>query len=271
MSKLLDRSEYKSSAEPTTGVFQIMIDRPSTQHEGQRDYYLIGTGFLISKHGLFLTAKHVLDDDVDDGTSSIKAWKHQNGNGLVALIVCNGKAFPCPIHDTFLHQTADVALGVIALPDLSNHKDIVFSMALCSVLKDKASMKEKIVSFGFQRSEGSADESEPGTVSLDLNPKYYDGHIIAYHTEKFMNKTWPVYEVDMPIASGLSGSPVLSFEHQAVIGVVCSGWSTKDEDIEHGTVTDIRLALDMPVPHGLRAITNCKTVREVLIQEKLLI
>lgn len=241
-----------------------MIRKPSSVVEGQFDYKAVGTGFFVSKYGILMTAKHVFEDEIEEDRGKKKlALDFADGKGLIALVIMGGHAIPCPIKDIELHPTADIAISTIVPPD-PDSIPIKFGISLCVLASSPAKIGDKLVAYGFQRTEVSQDEVDNDTINIEMNPKYYDGYVKDYHKDGLRMIKWPVYEHTVPLASGISGCPLIEYKSQLVVAVSCSGWSTPQEDIPDSTATDVRLAFALPIPARLRDTVKGSTLEELL-------
>ena len=268
--KLLHKN-YKMRVPPETGVFQILINKPSENYPGKFDFKGLGTGFFISKYGVFLTAKHVLEDTVYEiHGKKIPAIDFQNGKGLQAVPLVNGTGYGCLIRDVVLHPTADIAVGLAQPPvQADGTRYPGFAISVCALDSKQAEVGDKLHAFGYQRT-ALQENLEEDSVEINLNPRHYDGVVKAYHPNGFTSAKWPVYQISVPIPSGASGCPLTSLKTNGVIGVSCTSWCTADEDHEESTATDIRLAFDLPVPPNLVGFSG-KTVLDLVKSEGLLV
>jgi S1-C subfamily serine protease len=82
------KGRYKSRIPEGTSIFPISLQ--IKRGDGKFEYGSLGTGFFVSKFGLFLTAKHVVEDQLH----------YQNGNGLEAWVVIKNKNYACPIKNS---------------------------------------------------------------------------------------------------------------------------------------------------------------------------
>jgi hypothetical protein len=238
-----------------------MLRVPSKKNPGTFHFGGLGTGFFVSKFGLFLTAKHVVEEHME----------FQNGNGLEAWVVVAGECFGSPIRDLVLHETADIALGGIAPPRRNDRPVPGFGISLTRIDSARPDIGEKLFTYGYPRTELSREEDVlGGTVKIDMNPDYYDGVLIEHHPEGVSICRWPIYRHSVPIASGLSGGPLLRKATGAAIGINCTGDSTHHEDVEHGTATDIALALDMKIGAPIQDYQS-KPLRELLKSEDMIL
>lgn len=253
----IHHKNFKSNIPEQTAIFPIMLRIPEAN--GDFSYAGLGTGFFISKYGLFVTAKHVVEDDL----------QYANGKGMEAWVVVDGQNFTCPIRDLDLHPVADIAIGCIASPkDAHGNTVKEFAISLQKICADKLDVGDKLFSYGYQRTKLFKEE-ESDTVVIDMKPHYYKGELLEYHPNGVSIARWPVYRHSVPIASGMSGGPLFHNGTSLVVGVNCTGDSTSTEDIEHGTGTDIHLIFDMTIKSPIPGFEG-KTIKEILNSENLL-
>lgn len=252
------RNKFKSSSSEYTAIVPLMLRIPDTQ-PGIFHYGGLGTAFLISKWGIFLTAKHVVEERVE----------FQSGKGLEAWIIINGQYYTCPVKDLDLHSTADIAMGLIVPPNDNGNPIPGFGISLVRLSEEKASVGDEVFTYGYQRTEIANDPDDENTVNINMDPDYYAGAIIEHHPDGVSICKWPIYRHSTPIASGMSGGPLILKSKNKVIGVNCTGDSTQTEDIDHGTGTDIACALEMTIAAQIPGFQG-KTLKELLIAEGLL-
>lgn len=249
---------FKSNIAEQTAIFPIMLRIP--EENDRFSFAGLGTGFFISKYGLFVTAKHVVEED----------QHYANGKGMEAWIIIDGQNFTCPIIDLDFHPTADIAIGCIAQPrDAQGNRVKGFAISLQKICAEKLNVGDKLFSYGYPRTKLAKDD-ETDTVTIDMKPYYYKGELLEYHPNGVSIARWPVYRHSVPIASGMSGGPLFHNGTSLVIGVNCTGDSTPTADVEHGTGTDIHLILDMVIKSAIPGFQG-KTIKEILVAENLLL
>lgn len=264
------KAKYTSNTPPETAIFQIMLWKQSHIQEGWLDVMCLGTGFFISKYGVFLTAKHVLDTEIEDSDGKLRnVLDFQQGKGLMAAILLKETVYPFAISNVVFHPTADIALGIARPPLVDNRQIPGVGISLCTIDSQEATPGTKILAFGFQRT--MLKISEDDTISVNFQPRYYDGHVKQHYPNGFLLPKWPVYHTSVPLPSGISGCPVINFQRKAVIGISCTSLSGHpDEDVEESTITDIRQAFSMEVPPKLAGFKG-KTLYDLITSEGLLI
>ena len=266
-SNLKHRKHYTTGVPPTTAIFQIMIKKPSAE-SGKEDYSCLGTGFFISKYGVFLTAKHVLDDEIEDSDGKTKSvLDFQGTNGLIALVILDGTGYPFAITDVAFHPVADIALGIAHQPLRENKPIVGLGISTCGVDQTEAPVGTKLLAYGFQRTKMGKDDATD-TVVIDMNPQFYDGFVKEYYPNGFLLPKWAVYHTSVPLPSGISGCPLVNLATKGVVGISCTSLGGEPEDVEESTVTDIRLAFDMLVPEKLVGFSGT-TVLDLLKSEAL--
>lgn len=252
--------KYATKHPESLAIFPIGLRIPDPENSNLTGYGVLGTGFCISKWGLFLTASHVFDE-VD--------LKLQ-GQGLEAWFLIGDNIVPCGIDEVVKHASSDVAVGRILVPHTPDGKRISgFKISTCRLANSLQPTGQKIVTYGYPRTQLSYDREDKSTVNIDLYPDYYDGEITGHHAKGFSIAKWPIYAHTIPIASGMSGGPVFNTQTNEVIGINCTGYSTPDEDVAHGTCTDVREALSLKLISPHEQLLG-RTVEEVLKHEGVL-
>ena len=251
-------NKFISNVPEQTAIFPLMLRVPIDN--GRFAFAGLGTGFFISKWGLFVTAAHVLEEDKE----------LVEGGGLEAWIVVGKNNFTCPVRDLQFHSTADIAIGCIVPPrDKSGKPPPEFAISLQKISKKQPTVSDKLFTYGYGRTQVSKDEEED-LVTIDMNPYYYEGEMLEYHSTGVSLAKWPVLRHSVPIASGVSGGPLMSKSNSAVVGVNCTGDSTNTEDIPHGMSTDIQLIFDMIISSQIPGFQG-KKVQDILISKGLLV
>jgi hypothetical protein len=190
---------------------------------------VLGTAFFISDDGaIFVTAKHVVEDYMDD---------------LQVLSVIHVDDPPTrfralPVTALQVHHEFDVAIGRVDLPP-----DVALQrLKLCD---GELAHGEEISIFGFSNTkvierQPTQEGKHPG-LQLAMDPKFYRGTIDALHPNGFGLARGPVYVHTAETLGGISGGPMLRLLDSCVYGITSSG------SVLHGTATDIRIILDWPL------------------------
>lgn len=252
------RNRFKSNVSEQTAIFPLMLRIPA-EEQGIFHFGGLGTGFFVSKWGIFLTAKHVVEGDLS----------FQNGNGMEAWVIVDGQNFTCPVRDLVLHPSADIAMGIIVPPRRNDKPVPGFGISLVTLSSEKAKVDDDVLTYGYPRTDLANDSDDESTVNIGMDPDYYAGKILEYHPDGVSICKWPVYRHSVAVASGMSGGPLIHKASKNAIAVNCTGDSTDKEDVDHGTGTDINCALDLVVTAPIPNFQG-KTLRELLKAEGVL-
>jgi hypothetical protein len=211
------------SLHPGTGIVPIL------KEIGEGRLSVIGTGFYVTRYGLVITAKHVLEDlRGDEGTS------------LVQSFVCH------------LAGESSIHLRKIRMAHLLVNADIGIAQAenyLESYPQDPLQNLRATLSTQFPKEgERLITYAYPENEILDFNRKdgipeikgdYFHGGFLRY-VEKpehpFLR--FPYFETSVEIRSGASGGPVFNSCGQ-VIGVNCRGWDFRGGEHEGNSLSYI--------------------------------
>lgn len=201
---------------PGTGIVPIM------KEVGEKRLAVIGTGFYVTRYGLLVTAKHVLEDLMADDSVS-----------LVQYFVCH------------LAQEKNIHLRKIRRAHLLINADIGIAQAdnyLESFPNDPLMNLRATLSTEFPV-EGSplTTYAYPENKILDFNRKdstpeikgdYFQGGFLRYvESPEHPFLRFPYFETTVEIRSGASGGPIFNSEGR-VIGVNCRGWDFRGGEHE---------------------------------------
>ena len=216
----------KNPIDPKYGVFPIM------KEISKGNLSIIGTGFYLTRYGLFITAKHVMDELVD--------WKKKS---IGVSFVCH-----CP-NETEIIMRRILSASLLDSYDLAicqadNYMEKVperplINMRPCLSTKIPAA-GAKLVTFTYPENEVldfSQNENIP-TIRSD----YYEGQLLRYvAVSENPSIPYPHFETSIKLKSGSSGGPV--FADGKIIGVNCRGWDFHEDD-ENGNLSYI-----VPINH----------------------
>ena len=189
---------------------------PLLTHDADGHWRLIGTGFYISGDGLFVTAKHVIEDVLrgDQQISPLVILHLRSESGLFGA---QGYLLR-PIMQCWLGDSADIALGVAAharnnvTGEVLTHWSWPLSWAVPLVGTNAAT-------YAFPNH--AVRQTETGQTIL-FRPDTYIGDI--QEVRDFRDRVmvpYPYMQVGFRIHGAASGGPILGPE-RAVIGVNCT-------------------------------------------------
>ena len=216
---------------PQDGVVPIMkeIERGKLQ--------IVGTGFYVTRYGLFITAQHVLNELVINEPKKL-------GVGYILHIASDKEVHLRRILGASLLQPADLALCqaenfVDKYPDnplLNLQPHLTTEVPyIGSPLITYAYPANKILDF-------TQNEKAPEVCS-----DYFEGKFLE-HAQSGPFMPYPHFRTSIKIKGGASGGPV--FSGGRVIGVNCRGWdfgkSDKGENLS--SIVPVVKALQMLLP-----------------------
>lgn len=221
--------------DPRAGVVPIMKEMEPGKLK------IVGTGFYVTRYGLFLTAQHVMSDLT---TSKPK----ELGVGYIIHSLDENEVHMRRIRSCSLLQTADLALG-----QAENFMDKFLDaplMNLRSILTTEVPRTGSgLITYAYPENEildFTQSERAP-VVSSDYFEGSFLGHISAGERSPM---PYAHFDTDIEIRSGASGGPVFD-EGGRVIGVNCRGWDfggAEHEGDNLSSIVPIVEALPMLLP-----------------------
>ena len=221
---------------PGEVVIPILVER------SPRLFSVVGTGFFITRYGLFLTAKHVLEEIVDANTGTVNsAFVLQRiGEDLYRLR---------SIRKVWWLGGADVGAG-----QADNRNAEEPGRPLMNRLSRLTRMipapGQVVTTYAY-----------PGNVTLDLTDiaanhaigaNYFAGRMLAF-IERSDNPfiPYPHLETSIEILAGASGCPV--YHRGQVVGLSCRGWDFRgaEHEGEHlSSIIPVGVVLPLEVDIG---------------------
>lgn len=156
-------------------------------------YFLVGTGFYISGDGIFATAKHVIEEVIDNGDDLVIF--HMEGEKWTMRKM----AFYTP------HPEGDIAVGM--LNRLMFKKTGKYLENKYSVISDsKPKINEKLYTYTYPKTEIKYEEIQ----EINIVPTQYDGLVTTCFPDGRDKVMLPsaCYQIAMGIIGGASGGPV---------------------------------------------------------------
>ena len=213
----------------TLGVFPLLRELEKGKLQ------VVGTGFYITRYGLFLSARHVFDHITGAKNPSAENFRifHHTGDQIHIRHV---KRFTISNH-------ADIALGE-ADNFSEQYPDNPLSNLRAKLTLETPTIGEKLITFAYPRNAllDFTNKSEPieifasrfeGTFEGIIDPGKYDPHQIER------------YQSSIPLEGGCSGGPIFD-ESGRVVAIAHSSLDFGDGDQE-GVATSTLI----PIRHGL--------------------
>lgn len=196
---------------PYHAIFPILLKTAPKQFKA------VGTGFYITRYGLFLTAGHVMDEMTDStGTQLSTAFVLQwNDSGIYQRRVRMGGRL----------VSADIAIGQV-----DNYSDKQPKRPLINMVPTLTTnippVGTDLITYAFPENE-TLDLRTQGTLTnpLRLEASFYQGKILS-HVGAHQRPSIPHihFETSVEIKSGASGGPVFFGGNGSIVGINCRGW-----------------------------------------------
>jgi V8-like Glu-specific endopeptidase len=200
--------------------------------DGTEIHRLIGTGFFLNSDGLFLTARHVLNQDRG------AALDREDASGFAVYCVhtvnLQRKAVAryVDLSSIKMRNDTDIAAGRVEPRQFGEGDPSVTAEELKStacvrlVTGDTLAVGTRIWSVAYPLT--TVKQPQPGQVAIHAQSDAFEGTITKHYPERrdlgMLN--WPCYETDMDIKGGASGGPVfIAGSGGVVCGINCSGFS----------------------------------------------
>ena len=215
---------------------------PILKEIGQKRLSIVGTGFYITRYGLFMTASHVLDELVNENDESI-------ARGLIVHLAEDNKVHFRNIFCYHRYKKADLAIG-----HADNYKEQYPTNPLQNLRGTLSGnlpkVGTKVITYAYPENKplDFTNMAEAGTIRGD----YFQGQLLRY-VSKPENPSMPCgyFETSIEIRSGASGGPVFD-DKGKIIGVNCRGWDFRggEEEGNHlSYVIPIIEALPIEISH----------------------
>lgn len=223
------------------------------QGKGKK-WRFIGTAFFINHFGVFVTAKHVIQEFLDGRSSP-------EDDALCGFLVMRDNTVaPLRVLHASAHLTADVAVGRLALLQNRETGEIRPTMSFPMTMKP-APVGQQAFTFAYPQTVVDASQSPQ---KFQIAPWFFDGAVTQHFPSGRDRVMLPgnVYETCITIKGGASGGPVYD-ENGNVFGVNSTG--IDGTDISYvSSISDIMdlVICDMNHPDGTHWDTI--TIRELI-------
>ena len=208
------------------------------------EFFPVGTGFVVNRDGLIVTAAHVLEAAAsmavrrlgDDGS-------FRDLYGFYALYVsdqinADGTTFGglIPIDHVWAPTGLDIGFGFLRLPiDTGTGRRL--PLLLLPIRPAAVAVGSPIIALGYyQMGSNVSLEDDRSIVEYQQNTAVARGTVLEVHPE-YRDRAYlsfPCFLTDARFDPGMSGGPILT-EDGKVCGVVCSG--TQFEPSENGFIS----------------------------------
>lgn len=207
-----DRFEVRSQSgaiiDPSSAIFPIL--RQSNPPFG--DVRVVGTGFYIAHQGLFATARHVLEECLDEA-----------GQPAIPLSVVHRfpdqqKVVLRPIIRCFLRNSADIAVGMAAPMRHNQTGDNLWSD--CVVLSSKSVQRdENLITYAYPNA--TVNRTAIDWHKAHFYPMFYEGTVVECFPagrDRVM-MPGPCFLTSLHLHGGASGGPVFEAQSGRVCGI----------------------------------------------------
>lgn len=229
----------RTTVDPRSGVVPIM------QEVAKGKLKIVGTGFYITRYGLFMTAEHVLSElaDINNQKVMVSYICHAAGDNKVHLR---------RILSINLYKNADLAIGQADNYKKKYPKNPLMNMRgpLSSEIPSEG---EKLITYAYPENK-IMDFTQNDNIPI-ISSDYYEGNLLKYVSiSNHPNLPYPHFETSIKIKSGASGGPV--FYRGRIIGVNCRGWDFSEAN-------DGDLSYIVPIVAGLELEVSLVHVPEI--------
>ena len=230
------------------GIFPLIVFKKRTQ-----SFKCIGTTFFINGLGIFVTAKHVIEDEVDEMIIVLQCLSDNKGVSRIVTNLC-------------IHPYADIAVGLVgpARHPLTA-KLVDYEMAPnCRLSFLRMDNGTSLMGFGYPRIEK--------TINANLTTFHFLGTWSKGFVEDFHEKGTAIlrnkcYQTTMRMDSGCSGGPV--FKDGCVVGINSSSFEMTGEEKPISFITPVEYVLDLQLPfaEGLLSIRELIERKAIVIAD----
>lgn len=231
------------------GIFPLIVFNRQTQ-----SFKCIGTSFFINGLGVFVTAKHVVQNEVSD-TNMMFVVQNLSDHITVNRVVTN----------LCIHPTADIAVGLVGIGrDPMTAKEVPFAVAPnCRLSFKEMRSGMPLMGFGYPKTKKIINAN---LTTLEFRGTWAQGTIDDYLPNGISNLKNRCYQTNMIIESGCSGGPV--FSDGWVVGINSSSFEMTLEEtlISFITTVDYLLDLQLPIANELLSVREIAHRGKVIVE-----
>ncbi|MFC4945661.1 S1 family peptidase [Pseudonocardia sp. GCM10023141] len=208
-----------------SAIFPVVVMREST-------ITLVGTAFNVSPTGLFVSAKHVVEEAIRICQSEPNSW--------IALIwIKSGAGYEdvpdllggqLPVNQFYVNDNHDVAI-LHPRQLLEGGQPVTFPIVGLDTRVPP--IGTAVLGLGYTRMTIQSHENSDALRKVTTDQAFHASH--GFVTQVFPGGRdrvmipFPAFESDARFDPGMSGGPVFAGDSTYVCGVVCSGLSSDDE------------------------------------------
>ncbi len=208
------------------------------------EFKLLGTAFSITDNGLYLCARHVVHEVVQQGGVPV-ICNFMNENNYIMR----------PILNAVSHDTADIC--VLVGPNMSHPEKGLLKNIPLKLKYTEQKIGCNIWTTSYPE---SSIYKDAGKTIMSFLPNKYEGVLEEFHPmgrDRVM-LPFPCYRGTVKLSGGTSGGPVFSETSEGVFGVCLSSFSGQ-EDVSY--YADVKLISSLVLPNCVIADSPGKKVR----------
>ena len=207
---------------PGAGVVPIL------KQLGAHKFKVVGTGFFLTRYGVFATAKHVLDDLADYESGTLHP-------GFILQDEPEGDLIIRRIVGISVSNTADVGLGQ-ADNGVGRSGRLGPANLRGAISLTRPAINEALVSYGYPENAVLDFELKDPPI---LRGDYIHGKFlsqVAAGSNPFIRHAH--YETSLEVRSGASGCPVFN-KTGRIVAIACRGWDFRGAEHEGDDLSSV--------------------------------
>jgi S1-C subfamily serine protease len=211
------------------GIFPIVVFQKNIQK-----FKSIGTTFFINGLGVFVTARHVFNNELHKD-NMIFVMQHLSDQRTVNRVVTN----------LCIHPIADIAVGLVEIArDPMTAKEVEYEIAPnCRLSFRRMENGTELIGFGYPKAN---EITNANLTTFEFRGRWATGIVNDYYPDGISNLKNKCYQTDMVIDSGCSGGPV--FKDGWVVGINSTSFDIGLEGSPLSFITPVEYLLDLQVP-----------------------
>lgn len=217
-----------------------------------RELRIVGTGFYISRDGIFVTAKHCFENEAHEVAS--------DNHFHVLHFLPENRFLLRPIVWGWHSNATDVSVGIAAR--MHNNKDgSPLTNQSVTLTAERPPIGTEVVTYAFGKSSVHANE---GITRVEARQGVHSGRLIRYYPYGRDRRTipWPCYETSLRVEAGASGGPVFNVERGAAFAINTSSVEG-NEDVSFVTPIDVILDAEFESAQTSEGLALPRRVREL--------